>query len=60
MGVGVIGCNFFCQGAVVQETFSGGGGKSRDEGAGCKPIFPICSIFKRLNSKFVPICRVEE
>ena len=30
---------------VVQEALSGGGGDKGEEGAGCKSIFPIWSIF---------------
>ena len=37
---------FFCQGEMVQEALSGDGGEKDEEGAGCKTIFPIWSIFK--------------
>ena len=36
---------FFCQGEVVQGALLGGGGEKGEEGAGCKTIFPIRSVF---------------
>jgi hypothetical protein len=41
------GCkiSFFCQGEVVQGALLGGGGEKGEEGAGCKTIFPIRSVF---------------
>ena len=32
---------FCCQGEVVQEALSGGGGEKGEKGAGCKTTFPI-------------------
>ena len=48
MGVEVTGCKkkFFCQGAGVQEAFSGGGGNPGLRGQGAKPFFQFDPFFK--------------